>query len=138
MFADLDDFKRVNDTYGHEVGDEALGRFAEILRTTVRDVDLPVRLGGEEFAVLLPDTDLPGAVQLAERVRHALETTLTPTLGVKIRLTASFGVTCFPTIRADSLLAEADRKLYEAKRLGKNRVVASEDPAMRSGRRIDV
>ena len=84
VLADLDDFKRVNDTYGHEVGDEALGTFAEILRTTVRDIDLPVRLGGEEFAVLLPDTDLPGAVQLAERVRRALEKTPTPSLGIRI------------------------------------------------------
>lgn len=138
VLADLDDFKRVNDTYGHEVGDDALVSFAEILRTTVRDVDLPVRLGGEEFAVLLPDTDLPGAIQLAERVRRALETTPPPALGVKTPLTASFGVSCFPTTRADSLLAEADRRLYEAKRLGKNRVVASEDSVMRSGRPVDV
>ena len=138
VLADLDDFKRVNDTYGHEVGDHALVTFAEILRTTVRDIDLPVRLGGEEFAVLLPDTDLPGAVQLAERVRRALETTSTPTLGVRIRLTASFGVSCFPTTASDALLAEADRRLYEAKRLGKNRVVGAEDPAMQSGRPVDV
>jgi len=138
VLADLDDFKRVNDTYGHEVGDHALVTFAEILRTTVRDIDLPVRLGGEEFAVLLPDTDLPGAVQLAERVRRALETTSTPTLGVRIRLTASFGVSCFPTTASDALLAEADRRLYDAKRLGKNRVVGAEDPAMQSGRPVDV
>jgi len=138
VLADLDDFKRVNDTYGHEVGDQALVTFAEILRTTVRDIDLPVRLGGEEFAVLLPDTDLAGAIHLAERVRRALETTSTPTLGVRIRLTASFGVSCFPTTESDALLAAADRRLYDAKRLGKNRVVGAEDPAMQSGRPADV
>ena len=69
MLSDLDDFKKVNDTYGHEAGDIALRAFAEIMRATVRDVDLPVRLGGEEFAVLLPDTDLEGAALLAERLR---------------------------------------------------------------------
>ena len=138
VLADLDDFKRVNDTYGHEVGDEALGTFAEILRTTVRDIDLPVRLGGEEFAILLPDTDRSGAVQLAERVRRALETTPTASRRGSIRLTASFGVSCFPSTPAESLLAEADRKLYEAKRRGKNRVVASEGAVMQSGRPVDV
>jgi diguanylate cyclase (GGDEF)-like protein len=138
VLADLDDFKRVNDTYGHEVGDQALCTFAEILRTTVRDIDLPVRLGGEEFAVLLPDTDLAGASQLAERIRQALESTTTPSLGVRTRLTASFGVTSFPTTPSDALLAEADRRLYKAKRLGKNRVVGSEDTALQSGRPVDV
>ena len=75
VLADLDDFKRVNDTYGHEVGDVALQSFAEIMGTVARDVDLPVRLGGEEFAVLLPDTDLAGATLLAERLRFTLEST---------------------------------------------------------------
>src|SRR5579862_7001804 len=127
VLADLDDFKRVNDTYGHEVGDDALRAFADILRATVRDVDLPVRLGGEEFAVLLPDTDLAGAVQLAERVRQVLEAAAMAGPEGPIRLTASFGVSCFPAaVAAEELLSDADRRLYDAKRLGKNRVVASE------------
>jgi diguanylate cyclase (GGDEF)-like protein len=127
VLADLDDFKRVNDTFGHEVGDGALRGFADILRATVRDVDLPVRLGGEEFAVLLPDTNLTGAVQLAERVLHALAGAAIDGPRGPLRLTASFGVSCFPVAAAaDELLADADRRLYEAKRLGKNRVVASE------------
>ncbi|HZT15020.1 MAG TPA: GGDEF domain-containing protein [Gaiellaceae bacterium] len=139
VLADLDDFKRVNDTYGHEVGDDALRGFAEILRSTVRDVDLPVRLGGEEFAVLLPDTDLAGAAQLAERLREALEKA--PLRGPRgeLRLTASFGVSCFPVVAAaDELLADADRRLYEAKRRGKNRVVAPSQPGPPSGRPVDV
>jgi diguanylate cyclase (GGDEF)-like protein len=126
ILADLDDFKRVNDTYGHDAGDEALRGFAAILQGTVRDVDLPVRLGGEEFAVLVPDTDLDGSVQLAERIRRALESMQAAHSGAEIRLTASFGVSCFPTAAsAEDLLSDADRRLYDAKRRGKNMVVAS-------------
>jgi diguanylate cyclase (GGDEF)-like protein len=123
---DLDDFKRVNDTHGHQVGDEALRSFAQILATMARDIDLPVRLGGEEFAVLLPDTDLAGATQLAERLRLALESAAIGGAATPIRLTASFGVSAFPAAAAaDDLLTDADRRLYDAKRSGKNRVVAS-------------
>lgn len=139
VIADLDNFKRVNDTYGHEAGDDALRGFAEILRSTVRDVDLPVRLGGEEFAVLLPDTDLSGATQLAERVRRALEHTSLEGPRGPLQLTASFGVSCYPVAAAaDELVADADRRLFEAKRLGKNRVVAPTAPGPPSGRPIDV
>ena len=127
ILADLDDFKRVNDTYGHDAGDEALRGFAAILQRTVRDVDLPVRLGGEEFAVLVPDTGLDGSVQLAERIRRALESMHADhRSGAQIRLTASFGVSCFPSAAsAEDLLSDADRRLYDAKRRGKNMVVAS-------------
>ena len=128
ILADLDDFKRVNDTYGHEVGDEALRSFAEILQGTVRDVDLPVRLGGEEFAVLVPDTDLEGAALLAERIRQELEASRPDPSGAQFRLTASFGVSCFPSAAtAEDLLTDADRRLYEAKHRGKNVVIASSD-----------
>jgi diguanylate cyclase (GGDEF)-like protein len=126
VLADLDDFKRVNDTYGHAAGDTALRSFAAIVHSSSRDVDLPVRLGGEEFAVLLPDTDLDGAAQLAERIRESLEVASIDYQGASISLTASFGVSCFPsTASAEDLLADADRRLYDAKRRGKNTVVAS-------------
>ena len=126
VLADLDDFKRVNDTYGHAAGDAALRSFAAIVHSSSRDVDLPVRLGGEEFAVLLPDTDLDGAAQLAERLREALESTAIDYEGAHISLTASFGVSCFPaTANAEDLLTDADRRLYDAKRRGKNTVVSS-------------
>jgi diguanylate cyclase (GGDEF)-like protein len=128
VLADLDDFKRVNDTYGHQAGDVALRSFAEILTTMARDIDLAVRLGGEEFAVLLPDTDLAGAAQLAERLRLALESTVIGRAPAQIRLTASFGVSSFPAAAAaEDLLSDADRRLYDAKRTGKNRVVASKE-----------
>jgi diguanylate cyclase (GGDEF)-like protein len=132
VLADLDDFKRINDTYGHEVGDEALRSFAEIMGTVARDVDLPVRLGGEEFAVLLPDTDIAGATLLAERLRLTLESTAIGWPASDIRLTASFGVSSFPAAAgAEDLLSDADRRLYDAKRSGKNRVVASSEGAVR-------
>jgi len=129
VLADLDDFKNVNDTWGHHVGDDALRTFAGILRETVRDVDLPVRLGGEEFAILLPDTDLDGGARLAERVRAALEAATLTADGTQFRLTASFGVSCYPVAAsAEDVLTDADRRLYDAKRQGKNRVVSSAAP----------
>ncbi len=128
ILADLDDFKRVNDTHGHQAGDVALRSFAEILKTMARDVDLAVRLGGEEFAVLLPDTDLAGAAQLAERLRLALESSLIGHPPTQMRVTASFGVSSFPAAAAaEDLLTDADRRLYDAKRTGKNRVVSSKE-----------
>jgi len=128
VLADLDHFKKVNDTWGHDVGDEALRTFAATLRATVRDIDLPVRLGGEEFAVLLPDTDLEGASQLADRVRAAVEAAVIRTAEANVRVTASFGVASFPATSAETLLSNADRRLYEAKRLGKNRVMPPSQP----------
>ena len=126
VLSDLDDFKQVNDKSGHEAGDRALRAFADILREVVRDVDLPVRLGGEEFAVLLPDTDLAGAANLAERIRAALEAAEIESGSEPIQVTASFGVSCFPlAVGAEELLVDADRRLYEAKRRGKNRVEVS-------------
>ena len=129
VLADIDDFKRVNDHFGHQVGDAVLREFATILRGEVREIDLPVRLGGEEFAVLLPETDLKGGVLLAERLRGSLERMRTATTaGVSGGVTASFGVASYPSSGSvEELLVEADGCLYRAKELGKNRVVASPD-----------
>jgi diguanylate cyclase (GGDEF)-like protein len=126
VLADLDDFKQVNDKHGHEAGDRTLRAFADILRDAVRDIDLPVRLGGEEFAVLLPDTDLAGGANLAERIRVTLADRRIESGSDRIGVTASFGVSCFPlAASADDLLVDADRRLYDAKRRGKNRVEVS-------------
>ena len=124
VLADLDGFKDVNDRHGHPTGDMALREFAEVLRATVRDVDLVCRWGGEEFVLVLPGTDADGAEQLAERMRKTLRgRVLGGPDGARFVLTASFGVASFPEASSpDELVAQADGALYEAKRNGKDRV----------------
>jgi diguanylate cyclase (GGDEF)-like protein len=124
VFADLDDFKRVNDRFGHHVGDDVLRAFADVVRKRVRAIDLGARLGGEEFAVLLLETDLVGAEALAESLRSAVESLEVRVAdGGAVKVTASFGVAAYPeTHTADELMTAADRALYRAKREGKNRV----------------
>jgi diguanylate cyclase (GGDEF)-like protein len=127
VLADLDDFKAVNDEHGHPTGDEVLREFARTLKDCIREIDLAGRWGGEEFAVVLPGTDLDGAVHLAERIRAALadRVTVSPA-GDRLFTTASFGVAEWDASRtASDLLAAADAALYEAKRRGKNRVEAA-------------
>ena len=127
ILADLDDFKQVNDQHGHACGDDVLQEFAKVLREVVREMDVPGRWGGEEFAVVVPETDAEGAAGVAERIRDALGSrTLLGPEGEPVRLTASFGVAAFPTARGRTdLLEAADEALYRAKREGKNRVVAA-------------
>jgi diguanylate cyclase (GGDEF)-like protein len=128
VLADLDDFKRVNDRFGHQTGDEVLQRFAELMRESVREFDLAARYGGEEFAILLPQTDLEGGARLAERLAQALrDERFSARGGDRFWVTASFGVSAFPDVAsADQLMLAADRALYEAKKEGKNRVFAAE------------
>lgn len=122
VMCDLDHFKRVNDRYGHDVGDRVLARFARVLRDCARETDLPARLGGEEFAVLLPDTDLDAAGVFAERLRLALHAADWPTAeGV----TASLGVAalCDAEAPTEALYRAADEALYAAKGAGRDRVM---------------
>jgi diguanylate cyclase (GGDEF)-like protein len=128
ILADLDDFKQVNDRFGHQAGDDVLRTFADILRATVREIDLPARYGGEEFAVLLPQTDSEGAQRLAERLRRALVSRpLSAGPGTLMAVTASFGVATFPQAPTPAaLFAAADEALYRAKRRGKNCVVSAD------------
>jgi diguanylate cyclase (GGDEF)-like protein len=131
VLADLDDFKRVNDRFGHPTGDIVLREFADVLRDSVRDIDVAARWGGEEFALLLPGTDAAGAAHVAERVRRTFaETTILSTEGAPIRITASFGVAAYPLAASEeALVAAADGALYEAKRGGKDMVVTASEPA---------
>jgi diguanylate cyclase (GGDEF)-like protein len=125
VLLDLDDFKLVNDAHGHQAGDAVLRAVGAILGRGVRQVDLAGRYGGEEFALILPETDLAGAQRLAERLRKELENaaTVIPS-GDTLTTTASFGVAVKDELRtAEELVAAADEALYSAKRAGKNRVV---------------
>jgi diguanylate cyclase (GGDEF)-like protein len=126
VMADIDDFKRVNDVYGHQQGDEVLVQVASALRDLSRDIDEPARYGGEELAVVLPETDAEGTALLAERMREAIEGLRVPRIDGDghLRVTASFGVASTPESAGDKqgLIAAADEALYRAKRSGKNRV----------------
>jgi diguanylate cyclase (GGDEF)-like protein len=121
IMLDIDHFKRVNDTYGHDAGDAALRFLADVLRDELRGVDTAARYGGEEFAVILPQAGLDGALIVAERLRSRLETTEVPGIG---HITASFGLATFPlhANSRDQLVGSADRALYEAKHAGRNRI----------------
>jgi diguanylate cyclase (GGDEF)-like protein len=127
VFADLDNFKRVNDRHGHPAGDEVLKEFAVTLRRTVRESDVAARWGGEEFALVLTGTDAAGGARLAERARVEIESRPIPMPeGEELTVTASFGVASYPECEEfDELLAAADSALYAAKHAGRNRVVVS-------------
>jgi diguanylate cyclase (GGDEF)-like protein len=126
VMIDLDDFKAINDTYGHQQGDDVLSKVARVLRELSRDIDEPARYGGEEMAVILPQTDLDGAELAAERMRRAIAELRIDRIdgGGPLRVTASFGVASLPecATNKDTLIAEADAALYRAKRAGKNAV----------------
>ena len=131
IMLDIDNFKLVNDTYGHVQGDMVLREVARVLRQSARDVDEPARYGGEEMAVALPQTDLDGAYRFAERVRLRIEALELPLLNGdgSLKVTASFGAASLasadPADKA-GLVTAADAALYEAKRAGKNRTVKAQ------------
>ena len=133
IMLDIDNFKRVNDTYGHLQGDMVLREVARVLRQSSREIDEPARYGGEEMAVALPQTDLEGAYRFAERVRRRIEALDLPLLDGDgtLKVTASFGAASLAksanaTDGKDALVAAADAALYRAKRSGKNRTVRAE------------
>ncbi|MDL2407233.1 PleD family two-component system response regulator [Rhizobium calliandrae] len=129
LITDIDRFKQVNDTYGHDAGDEVLREFAARIRSTVRGADLACRYGGEEFVVVMPDTSAEVSAAVAERLRAAVQTmpfTLRAS-GIALDVTASFGIASrLETVETpEQLMKHADRALYEAKNAGRNRVVAA-------------
>ena len=127
VMLDIDDFKTVNDTWGHLAGDKVLRKIGKILLQECRSVDIPGRYGGEEFVVLLPHTDIEGAVKLAERLRERIEA---EDMGIPKSVTATFGVSSYnpekPDENLDQILLRADKALYRGKKMGKNRVVVAE------------
>jgi diguanylate cyclase (GGDEF)-like protein len=126
---DLDHLKRLNDSFGHAVGDRALVAAVGALQRSVRSSDAVVRYGGEELAVVLVDTDVDGAVDAAERARRAIADVVLPTDKGPVGVRASIGVAAYPRHGADQagLFAAADEALYRAKAQGRNRVVAAEE-----------
>ena len=126
VMCDIDKFKSVNDTYGHQAGDAVLKQFAEVLTHEAREIDRVGRYGGEEFIVLLPGTVLDAAVTFAERVRSAIEERTFTFEGGSLRRTVSAGVAAWPHPRVHSheeLIKAADSALYVAKETGRNRVI---------------
>jgi two-component system cell cycle response regulator len=128
VIMDIDYFKAVNDTYGHDIGDEVLKEFASRIAANVRGIDLACRYGGEEFVVVMPDTDVSFAMQVSERLRKSIETTPFPISREpkKLSLTISIGIAGSEGEgdSANALLHRADQALYRAKRTGRNKVVA--------------
>jgi diguanylate cyclase (GGDEF)-like protein len=126
VLLDIDKFKEVNDTFGHDIGDRVLRILANSVREELRGVDTAARYGGEEFAIILPQAGIDGALIAAQRLRAKVEALNIPNVG---KITASFGVATFPfnASSRDTLIVTADRALYEAKNSGRNRVCTPPD-----------
>jgi diguanylate cyclase (GGDEF)-like protein len=134
IMLDIDDFKSINDTYGHQQGDAVLKAVAQVLRDNSREADSPARYGGEEMALILPHTDLEGAFAIAERVRSAIEALEVPRIDGQgaLRATASVGVAASNEGDKNALIADADAALYEAKHQGKNRTIRADPRAAKA------
>jgi diguanylate cyclase (GGDEF)-like protein len=128
VFLDLDRFKNVNDRHGHQVGSAALKEVGELLRRALRSADVPIRYGGDEFVLLLPEADRAQALAVAERIRGQLEAArFLSDRGLEVRITASFGVATFPEdgANAEAVLGAADAAMYRVKQRSRNGVEAA-------------
>ena len=125
LLCDVDHFKKVNDNYGHPIGDEVLRRVAKVLQDVARKIDITARYGGEEFAVVLDNADLAQARSVAERMRQEIAKMVVETEKGPLRITESIGVAAFPEDGRDraTLIERADLALYHAKHSGRNQVV---------------
>ena len=126
LMLDIDHFKAVNDQHGHAAGDLVIRAVAQSIAQTVRPMDTVARIGGEEFAIILPNCPTSFGVVVAERIRQRVETHPFDVGGERVRVTVSVGVATFPSEGVDgpnALVREADRALYAAKEAGRNRVV---------------
>jgi diguanylate cyclase (GGDEF)-like protein len=125
ILCDIDHFKKINDSFGHPVGDEVLRQVSKLFERVIRTVDLAARTGGEEFAILLEDADEEGAWKVAERLRKLVESLELIFLGKRATVTISLGISAFPRDASsiERLVSCADRALYHAKDCGRNRSV---------------
>jgi diguanylate cyclase (GGDEF)-like protein len=139
IMLDLDNLKLINDRYGHTAGDLALRMLADTMRAELRAVDTPARFGGDEFAIILPQADLEGALLVAERLRKRVEMIAVPGID---SITASFGLASFPVHASsrDTLVVAADRALYRAKHSGRNCVCLpdEDEPESRSETSVEI
>ena len=124
LMVDSDNLKQVNDTHGHEAGNRMLRHVVKSMQAQLRFTDVAARYGGDEFVVMLPDTPMRGALEVAERMRRAIEEASFATDGGRLPCTVSIGVASFPEHgrTLDALMSRADRGLYQAKSAGRNRV----------------
>jgi diguanylate cyclase (GGDEF)-like protein len=128
VLIDIDDFKRLNDTYGHLAGDDYLKRLSFVISQSLREQDICGRVGGEEFLIILPETQLEGALNLANRIREQIEKTEVRHRGYTIKTTISVGVSQFDLYLSDdrTLFELADLALQKAKKTGKNKVITTD------------
>jgi len=133
LVLDLDNFKQINDRFGHEVGDRVLVQFAQVAETVTRPTDQLYRMGGEEFCFILPDTELPEAIATAERIREAFALSTVEARGYVVRATVSIGLATanYTGFDLELLLEAADMAVYEAKARGRNQVVVADATALR-------
>ncbi len=124
LMLDVDHFKSINDQYGHLTGDQILREIARVVQESIREIDIVGRYGGEEFCVVLPDTDKEGASYVAERIRTSVEETSIKVYDVIIKTTVSIGISLFPDHGEDSqeIIEKADSALYHVKKMGRNQV----------------
>lgn len=135
ILLDIDFFKQFNDCWGHEAGNQALAHVAKVIQSALRKLDFPCRYGGEEFALILPSTQLACAIKVAERIREAISNSPLPLEQGQAWVTASLGVGCFAPssyVSPESFVANVDSYLYSAKRSGRNQVKYPELSQVRS------
>jgi diguanylate cyclase (GGDEF)-like protein len=131
VFIDIDFFKNINDSFGHAAGDEVLRSIGTILKEKKRQSDLAARFGGEEFVLLLPGTDVDGALRFTEQLRISVRNNAVSFAGQSIRYTASFGIALLDRdkdLDLEKLIKRADEALYQAKQSGRDRVVLAGEP----------
>ena len=129
ILLDLDNFKKINDDYGHLAGDKIISAVGKTILETIREIDISARYGGDEFAILLPNTDSKGSITLAEKIKSNFENKLMKMNELKIKPTFSLGIATFPdnAETKNDLFEKSDEALYEAKNLGKNIIIHSNE-----------